>query len=294
MPRGFVSICWGMPRSILYLEDVRDEGPRHRVKHGSVVRGIALQANRAESLPEDLTPNSKKPDWGLRILLIQAFDFLRPERPASNLGNRAYFRPGMGWIGSFSAAPTSSHCEGQSILDERKLRAHVLAIDVGHVNPSKASTPGLIYDIHSMNYTQYLCGLSYTKIQIGLIGNGESYEGQSLFQQKYLPPILFPLVYSQEIAKCEPESLKNADVRSKIVSCDNDKKPPNYHDQVVKDVGGVAIIFVNPKDSGDTILKIVHVLPATIVGSADEEMIKGYVTSSSTTSTGIIFDKDRL
>ncbi|KAM3377575.1 hypothetical protein P3S68_009988 [Capsicum galapagoense] len=70
--------------------------------------GIALQANRAESLPEDLTPNPKKPDWGLRILLFQAFDFLRPERLASNLGNRAYFRPGMGWIGSFSSAPTSS------------------------------------------------------------------------------------------------------------------------------------------------------------------------------------------
>lgn len=57
---------------------------------------------------EDLTPNPKKSDWGLRILLFQAFDFLRPERPASNLGNRAYFRPGMGWIGSFSSAPTSS------------------------------------------------------------------------------------------------------------------------------------------------------------------------------------------
>ncbi|PHT64173.1 hypothetical protein T459_32046 [Capsicum annuum] len=125
--------------------------------------GIALQANRAESLPEDLTPNPKKPDWGLRILLFQAFDFLRPERPASNLGNRAYFRPGMGWIGSFSSTPTSSvkltscsspldlsllrHCDGQSILDERKLRAHVLAIDVGHVNPSKAR-----YNYRDLNY----------------------------------------------------------------------------------------------------------------------------------------------
>ncbi|KAM3377574.1 hypothetical protein P3S68_009987 [Capsicum galapagoense] len=64
-------------------------------------------------------------------------------------------------------------------------------------------------------------------VAITVLGNGESYEGQSLFQQKYFPPTLFPLVYSQEIAKCEPESLKNADVRSKIVSCDSDKKPPN-------------------------------------------------------------------
>ncbi|KAF3672501.1 putative expansin-A7-like [Capsicum annuum] len=59
--------------------------------------------------------------------------------------------------------------EGQPILDERKLRADVFAIGAGHVNPTKAITPGLIYDIHPMNYSRYLCGLGYTNIQIGLL-----------------------------------------------------------------------------------------------------------------------------
>lgn len=63
---------------------------------------------------------------------------------------------------------------------------------------------------------------------------------------------------------------------------------------MVKDVGGVAIIFVNPKDSGDTILKIVHVLPATIVDSAEGEKIKAYVTSSSTTSATIVFKGTKI
>ncbi|PHU14999.1 hypothetical protein BC332_16204 [Capsicum chinense] len=127
-----------------------------------------------------------------------------------------------------------------------------------------------------------------------VLENGESYEGQSLFQLKDLPPTLFPLVYSQEIDKCEPKSLKNTDVRGKIVVCDSDKKTPNYCGHAVKDAGGVAMIFVNPKDSGDTIFEIVHVLPATIVGSADGEKIKVYVTSSSTASAGIVFKVTKI
>ncbi|PHU28294.1 hypothetical protein BC332_00387 [Capsicum chinense] len=59
--------------------------------------------------------------------------------------------------------------EGQPILDEREFRADVFAIGAGHVNPTKAITPGLIYDIHPMNYSRYLCGLGYTNIQIGLL-----------------------------------------------------------------------------------------------------------------------------
>ncbi|KAF3664549.1 putative subtilisin-like protease-like [Capsicum annuum] len=62
-----------------------------------------------------------------------------------------------------------SNREGRPILDERELHADVFAIGAGHVNLAKAITPGLIYDIHPMNYTRYLCGLDYTNIQIGLI-----------------------------------------------------------------------------------------------------------------------------
>lgn len=39
----------------------------------------------------------------------------------------------------------------------------------GHVNPAKASNPGLVYDIESKDYLPYLCGLNYTAREIGKI-----------------------------------------------------------------------------------------------------------------------------
>ncbi|KAG5588896.1 hypothetical protein H5410_039410 [Solanum commersonii] len=53
------------------------------------------------------------------------------------------------------------------ILDERLLPANIFAIGAGHVNPSKANDPGLIYDTHFKDYLPYLCGLNYTNRQVG-------------------------------------------------------------------------------------------------------------------------------
>ncbi|KAI3792532.1 hypothetical protein L2E82_06414 [Cichorium intybus] len=54
----------------------------------------------------------------------------------------------------------------QSIEDERELPASLFAVGAGHVNPSKASDPGLIYDIQPDDYIPYLCGLGYTSEQV--------------------------------------------------------------------------------------------------------------------------------
>ncbi|KAL4592834.1 hypothetical protein LXL04_005840 [Taraxacum kok-saghyz] len=54
----------------------------------------------------------------------------------------------------------------QSIEDERELPASLFALGSGHVNPSKASDPGLIYDIQPDDYIPYLCGLKYTSQQV--------------------------------------------------------------------------------------------------------------------------------
>ncbi|XP_055819651.1 subtilisin-like protease [Solanum dulcamara] len=53
------------------------------------------------------------------------------------------------------------------ILDERLLPANIFAIGAGHVNPSKANDPGLIYDTQFKDYLPYLCGLNYTNRQVG-------------------------------------------------------------------------------------------------------------------------------
>ncbi|KAL7596234.1 subtilisin-like protease [Lactuca sativa] len=54
----------------------------------------------------------------------------------------------------------------QPIEDERELPASLFAVGSGHVNPSKASDPGLIYDIQPDDYIPYLCGLGYTSEEV--------------------------------------------------------------------------------------------------------------------------------
>ncbi|CAK9143044.1 unnamed protein product [Ilex paraguariensis] len=55
------------------------------------------------------------------------------------------------------------------ILDERLLPANIFAIGAGHVNPSRANDPGLVYDVQPDEYILYLCGLNYTNRQISVI-----------------------------------------------------------------------------------------------------------------------------
>ncbi|XP_004244591.1 subtilisin-like protease 4 [Solanum lycopersicum] len=52
------------------------------------------------------------------------------------------------------------------ILDERLLPANIFAVGAGHVNPSRANDPGLIYDTSFKSYLPYLCGLNYTNQEI--------------------------------------------------------------------------------------------------------------------------------
>ncbi|XP_008238728.1 PREDICTED: subtilisin-like protease SBT1.2 [Prunus mume] len=58
---------------------------------------------------------------------------------------------------------------GKSIVDQTLKAADLFAIGAGHVNPSKANDPGLVYDTQPNNYIQYLCGLNYTDKQIQII-----------------------------------------------------------------------------------------------------------------------------
>ncbi|CAI9780212.1 unnamed protein product [Fraxinus pennsylvanica] len=55
----------------------------------------------------------------------------------------------------------------QPIEDEKFLPANIFATGSGHVNPSKANDPGLVYDIQPKDYIPYLCGLNYTNRQVG-------------------------------------------------------------------------------------------------------------------------------
>ncbi|XP_010919425.1 subtilisin-like protease [Elaeis guineensis] len=61
-----------------------------------------------------------------------------------------------------SAIMTTSYVVGDNrkpIPDEQHLPASFFAMGAGHVNPSNAADPGLIYDLDVDDYIRYLCGL---------------------------------------------------------------------------------------------------------------------------------------
>ncbi|KAL6280220.1 hypothetical protein ACE6H2_017101 [Prunus campanulata] len=71
-----------------------------------------------------------------------------------------------------SAIMTTAEVEnlaGSAIVDQTLFPADIFALGAGHVNPSKANDPGLIYDIQPEDYIPYLCGLNYTDEQIQVI-----------------------------------------------------------------------------------------------------------------------------
>ncbi|MCD9642087.1 Subtilisin-like protease [Datura stramonium] len=56
-----------------------------------------------------------------------------------------------------------------TIQDENHEPANLFAVGAGHVNPSRANDPGLVYDIQPKDYIPYLCGLNYTNREVGVI-----------------------------------------------------------------------------------------------------------------------------
>jgi hypothetical protein len=52
------------------------------------------------------------------------------------------------------------------IMDELHLFAEAFTAGAGHVNPSSANDPGLVYDIHANDYIPFLCGLNYPDVMI--------------------------------------------------------------------------------------------------------------------------------
>ncbi|KAM7491306.1 hypothetical protein LguiA_034227 [Lonicera macranthoides] len=62
-----------------------------------------------------------------------------------------------------------SNVDGNPIADETKKTANWYALGAGHVIPSRAYDPGLVYDIQPNDYIPYLCGLGYTNQQVSKI-----------------------------------------------------------------------------------------------------------------------------
>ncbi|KAL5815320.1 hypothetical protein ACOSQ4_025961 [Xanthoceras sorbifolium] len=61
--------------------------------------------------------------------------------------------------------------EGKPILDQALQPADVFATGAGHVNPSRATDPGLVYDIQPDDYILYLCGLGYNNEEVRILAH---------------------------------------------------------------------------------------------------------------------------
>uniref|UniRef100_A0A6N2KIT8 PA domain-containing protein n=1 Tax=Salix viminalis TaxID=40686 RepID=A0A6N2KIT8_SALVM len=129
-----------------------------------------------------------------------------------------------------------------------------------------------------------------------MLGNNASYDGQSFYQPTNFSSTLLPLTYaganSNDSAFCDPGSLKDVDVRGKVVLCSESRGFSGVVDkgQEVKNGGGAAMILMNPESFGNITAAYLHVLPASDVTYADGLNIKAYINSTSSPMATILFD----
>ncbi|KAI3468828.1 hypothetical protein Pfo_025491 [Paulownia fortunei] len=111
---------------------------------------------------------------------------------------------------------------------------------------------------------------------IAFLGNGDEFDGESLFQPKDFQSTLLPLIDpsangNQTVAYCGPGSLNKIDIKGKVVLC---VKGGGFSriakGQTVKDAGGAAMILTNEAEQGydiiaDALLNSTSTPTATII-----------------------------
>ncbi|KAJ4848288.1 hypothetical protein Tsubulata_017959, partial [Turnera subulata] len=126
------------------------------------------------------------------------------------------------------------------------------------------------------------------------LGNGEEFDGQSFYQPANFSSKLLPLVFAgangnSDSAVCASGSLKDVDVKGKVVLCEGGLTSLFEKGQEVKDSGGAAMIAMNTQDEGNITTPYFNVLPASDVTYADGMSIKAYTNSTSSPMATILF-----
>ncbi|KQJ84007.1 subtilisin-like protease SBT1.7 [Brachypodium distachyon] len=118
------------------------------------------------------------------------------------------------------------------------------------------------------------------------LGNGLSFEGESVYQPEVSASVLYPLVYAgassvEDAQFCGNGSLDGLDVKGKIVLCErgNDVGRIDKGSEVLR-AGGVGMILANQLIDGFSTIADVHVLPASHVSHAAGDAIKNYIKST--------------
>ncbi|KAG1355084.1 subtilisin-like protease SBT1.2 [Cocos nucifera] len=127
------------------------------------------------------------------------------------------------------------------------------------------------------------------------LGNGVELIGQSAYQPSDFVSAELPQVYpglhgGSLAAVCKSGSLKDIDVKGKVVVCDADADVGRGNQgRTVKSAGGAAMILANKEASGFTTMSDTHVLPAAHVSYYDGLKLKSYISSASAPTASITF-----
>ncbi|KAF8021519.1 hypothetical protein BT93_G1841 [Corymbia citriodora subsp. variegata] len=111
------------------------------------------------------------------------------------------------------------------------------------------------------------------------LGNGQEFDGETLYQPRDFEPAQHPLVYSEGFGKVAPGEVNVLD----------SLYDPVKQGREVKDGGGVAMILANDADSGYTTTSDPHVLPAAHVSYVAGTEIKKYIQTASAPTAAILF-----
>ncbi|URD89336.1 Peptidase inhibitor I9 [Musa troglodytarum] len=118
------------------------------------------------------------------------------------------------------------------------------------------------------------------------LGDGHSVNGESLDQSEALSETSLPLYFSQDSPDCGSIS---GDASGKVVVCKAGQSPADLA-TLVKDGGGVALIYITDASQGSTKLVRRVEFPAAFVSDKDGASIISYATSTSNPTASISFD----
>ncbi|XP_062185579.1 subtilisin-like protease 4 [Phragmites australis] len=127
------------------------------------------------------------------------------------------------------------------------------------------------------------------------LGNGLSFDGESVFQPNISTTVSYPLVYAGASSTpdtnfCGNDSLDGFNVKGKIVLCDRGNGVARLAKGAeVMRAGGFGMILVNEFADGYSTLADAHVLPASHVSYAAGVAIKKYINSTANPVAQILF-----
>lgn len=126
------------------------------------------------------------------------------------------------------------------------------------------------------------------------LGNGLSFDGESVYQPNVSSAVLYPLVYAgasstPDANLCGNGSLEGFNVKGKIVLCDRGVVARLEKGAEVLRAGGAGMILANQFIDGFSTIADAHVLPASHVSHAAGAAILSYIKSTASPLAQISF-----